>query len=67
VPANHIYDKVVVGRVDLNRYWNVKVEGHFMDGTGSGGIYPAGFYPQQNPNGYQRNTNALVLKTGVRF
>jgi hypothetical protein len=66
LPANHIYDKVVSARVDLNKFWNVKVEGHFMNGYGSG-FYPGGFYPQQNAQGFQPNTNALVVKTGVNF
>ncbi|MFZ1009297.1 MAG: hypothetical protein WAN65_20820, partial [Candidatus Sulfotelmatobacter sp.] len=35
LPQNHVYDKVITGRVDLNKFWNVKVEGHFMDGYGS--------------------------------
>jgi hypothetical protein len=66
LPANHIYDRVICGRVDLKRFWNVKVEGHFMNGYGSS-TYPDGFYPQVNPNGFKPNTNALVLKTGINF
>jgi hypothetical protein len=66
LPANHIYDKVITGRVDLNRFWNVKVEGHFMNGYGAS-TYPDGFYPQLNPKGFKPNTNALVLKTNVSF
>jgi hypothetical protein len=66
LPANHVYDKVITGRVDLNKFWNVKVEGHFMNGYGSS-TYPDGFYPQVNPEGFKPNTNALVLKTGVYF
>jgi hypothetical protein len=52
--------------VNLNRFWNVKVEGHFMDGYGSS-TYPDGFYPQVNPQGFKPNTDALVVKTGVSF
>jgi hypothetical protein len=66
LPANHIYDKVITARIDLKRFWNVKVEGHFMDGYGSGS-FPDGFYPGVNPQGYKPNTNALVLKTGINF
>jgi len=66
LPANHIYDKVITARVDLNRFWNVKVEGHFMNGYGAG-TYPGGFYPQVNPTGFKPNTNALVLKTSWSF
>jgi hypothetical protein len=66
LPANHVYDKVITGRVDLKNFWNVKVEGHFLNGYGSS-TYPDGFYPQQNPQGFTPNTNALVVKTGVNF
>lgn len=66
LPANHVYDKVITGRVDLNRFWNVKIEGHFMNGYGAS-TFPDGFYPQVNPAGFQSNTNALVLKTSVNF
>jgi hypothetical protein len=66
LPANHVYDKVVTSRVDLNQFWNVKVEGHFMDGYGVS-TFPNGFYPQVNLLGFKPNTNALVLKTSVNF
>ncbi len=65
LPANHVYDKVITGRVDLNRFWNLKVEGHFMNGYGAS-TYPDGFYPQVNSH-FKTNTNALVVKTGVSF
>ncbi|MGC1374491.1 MAG: hypothetical protein WA824_20305 [Candidatus Sulfotelmatobacter sp.] len=51
LPADHVYDKVITGCVDLNRFWNIKVEGHFMNGYGSS-TYPDGFYPQVNPRGF---------------
>jgi hypothetical protein len=66
LPANHIYDKVITARVDLKRFWNVKVEGHFMNGYGNS-TYPDGFYPQVNPQGFKPNTDALVIKTGFNF
>jgi hypothetical protein len=66
LPQNHIYDKVVTGRVDLNRFWYVKVEGHFMNGFGASN-YPDGFYPQVNSMGFKPNTDALVVKTGFNF
>jgi hypothetical protein len=25
LPANHVYDKVITARIDLNRYWNAKI------------------------------------------
>jgi hypothetical protein len=66
LPPNHDYDKVVAGRVDLNRFWNVKVEGHFMNGYGDA-PYPNGYYPQVNLRGFSPNTNALVVKTSLNF
>jgi hypothetical protein len=66
LPANHVYDKVISARVDLRRCWNVKVEGHFMNGY-EYSSYPNGFYPQVNPQGFKPNTNALVVKTGFNF
>ncbi len=65
-PWNHVYDKVISGHVDLNRFCYVKIEGHFMNGYGWA-TYPSGFYRQQNPQGFQTNTNALVAKTGFHF
>ena len=66
LPANHVYDKVITARIDLNKFWNAKLEGHFMNGYGSS-IYPDGFYPQVNPQGFKPNTNALVVKTSLDF
>jgi hypothetical protein len=66
LPANHIYDKVITARIDLKRYWNVKIEGHFMNGY-AGSVFPSGFYPQENPQGFKPDTNALVLKTSINF
>jgi hypothetical protein len=66
LPTNHDYDKVVTGRVDLNRFWNLKIEGHFMNGYGSG-PYPNGFYTQVNPQGFKPQTNALVVRTSFSF
>ena len=66
LPALHDYDKVVTGNVDLNRFWNLKIEGHFMDGYGNA-PYPNGFYPQVNPQGFKPLTNALVVKTSFKF
>ena len=65
-PSNHVYDKVITGRIDLNRFWNVKAEGHFMDGYGVS-TYPNGFYPQVNAQGFVPDTRALVLKTSLNF
>jgi hypothetical protein len=67
VPEGHTYDKVVSGRFDINRFFNVKIEGHFMDGIGVPGMYPDGFYAANNPQGLKPDTKALVVKTGFNF
>ncbi|MGA8539861.1 MAG: hypothetical protein WB566_10200 [Terriglobales bacterium] len=66
LPGNHVYDKVITARVELTNFWNLKVEGHFMNGYGTS-TYPDGFYPQVNPQGFKPNTNALVSKTSINF
>ena len=63
---NHIYDTAITGRVDLNQYWHVKVEGHFMDGNGSP-VLARGFYLRDNTTGFTGKTRMLVLRTGVSF
>jgi hypothetical protein len=65
-PDNHIFDKVVTARVDINQYWHLKVEGHFVDGYGSTS-YAHGFYLRSNPQGFARKTNMLVVRTGLTF
>jgi len=69
VPAGtgHSYDKVITGRIDINRFFNVKVEGHFIDGYGYPAVSPLGFYYANNPLGLQNNTKALVVKGGFNF
>lgn len=66
LPTNHIYDKVITARIDLKKYWNVKIEGHFINGYADYN-YPDGFYPQVNPGGLNPETNAVVIKTGFNF
>ena len=63
----HDFDKVISLRYDINRFFNVKVEGHFMNGYGMPDDYPNGFYSVDNPQGLKPNTNALVVKTSFKF
>jgi len=65
-PDGHLVDRTVAARVDLSNHWNVKIEGHFIDGYGDP-INAAGFYRRQNPNGYQPKTNMLVIRAGFIF
>ena len=63
---DHVYDTAVTGRIDLNRFWNVKVEGHFIDGYGDT-MMAHGFYLRANPRGFEPTTKLLVVRTGVSF
>jgi hypothetical protein len=65
--SGHIFDTAIDGRFDLNRFVNIKVEGHFMDGVGVPGQYPSGFYSSDNPQGLKPTTNALILNVGFNF
>jgi hypothetical protein len=66
LPGNHIYDKVLTARIDLARFWNLKLEGHFMDGYGTNQS-PTGFYATDNPLGFKPKTQLLVVRTGWSF
>jgi hypothetical protein len=62
----HIFDGAATARVDIARYWNVKVEGHFLNGYGD--VFSAhGFYSGSNPDGLKPRTNLLVIRTGWNF
>jgi hypothetical protein len=65
-PDNHIFDKVATLRLDLTNHWDLKIEGHFMNGYASADSF-RGFYPQDNPQGLKPVTNLLVIRTGVEF
>jgi hypothetical protein len=66
LPNNHIFDQVATVRLDLNRYCDFKIEGHFIDGYGSSSAN-RGFYSVDNPNGRQPNTRLLVLRLGFHL
>jgi len=60
-------DRAISARFDINRFTNIKVEGHFMAGVGLPADYPDGFYTNVNPQGFKPNTAAFVLKAGFNF
>lgn len=63
---NHIYDQAATARVDLTRFWNVKLEGHFMQGYGNV-LAAHGFYADDNASGLKPNTGLFVVRTGWNF
>jgi hypothetical protein len=60
-PANYFRDWVVSGKYDIDSYFYLKLEGHFIDG------YGLGFYTLNNPNGFKPQTRLLVAKVGFSF
>lgn len=61
-----MHDLAITARLDLSRHWNLKLEGHRMDGTGST-IAFRGFYDRANPKGLERRTNLMVLRLGFQW
>jgi hypothetical protein len=66
----HVFDHVATLRVDLAHCWNVKVEGHFMNGIGDP-FSPHGFYLRNNSTNFtpsfKPTTNMVVIRTGWDF
>ena len=65
-PANHVRDRVVTARFDLTPHWDLKLEGHFMNGYGRFDSI-RGFYEQQNPQGLRPDTTLLIIRTGFNL
>ena len=61
-PTNHLKDVALCTRFDLNRFLYAKVEGHYMDGLGSGFSVTS-----TNPQGRDRVTHLLVARIGFTF
>jgi hypothetical protein len=60
--AAHMFDQTITARFDINKWWNIKVEEHFIRGYGD--TYSShGFYLRNNP-GISPNTNMFVIRTG---
>jgi hypothetical protein len=62
----HILDKVISVRYDVTSFWNVKLEGHFMNGNGLT-FFPWGFYSPVNPAGFKDKTPLLVARSSWYF
>jgi hypothetical protein len=61
LPANFYKDWAISGRYDLNSYFYLKTEGHFINGNGFGD------YVSTNPQGYKPKSNMLAAKVGFTF
>lgn len=67
IPNNKINDTAITARVNLYKTnWNLKAEGHFMDGYGSP-TSAHSFYTGTNPQGLVPRSNMLIIRTGVNF
>jgi hypothetical protein len=64
--ASHMHDSTFTLRLDPTRFWNLKVEGHFIDGFGNS-LSSRGFYPRYHPLGINPSTRLLVIRTGFTF
>jgi hypothetical protein len=66
VLGNHLFDQVLTARVDLTKFLDFKVEGHFIDGAPTGNAV-RGFYPQENPAGLKPDMRMLVVRMGFHL
>ncbi|MEP6963665.1 MAG: hypothetical protein ABI995_16430, partial [Acidobacteriota bacterium] len=66
-PMNHVFDQAVTARLDLSRYVDFKVEGHFIDGAMINSVLDRGFYAAANPAGRKPNMNMLVVRLGFHW
>jgi hypothetical protein len=67
LPNNHNGDVAATVRVDVNRFWHVKVEGHLVDGYGSlQNSFTRGFYRRNNATPVEQ-TKMIVVRTGINF
>jgi hypothetical protein len=60
-PASYAKDWVVSGRYDINTYFYLKLENHFIHGTG------ISYYTDTNPNGVKPRADLLAAKIGFNF
>jgi hypothetical protein len=60
-PANYSHETAVNTRFDFNKYFYLKVEGHYIDGEGDG------LYSIYNPNGLERITRLFIMRAGFAF
>jgi hypothetical protein len=66
-PQNHLFDQAVSARLDLNRFLDLKLEGHFMGGAMISSLHDRGFYAAVNPDGVKPQTNMCVLRLGFHM
>jgi hypothetical protein len=60
-PEFYSNDTVVNARFDINRFFYLKLEGHYIDG------HLGAFFPTTNPNGLQKVTRLGIARIGFTF
>lgn len=60
-PNYYSNDTVANARYDINRFFYIKLEGHYIDGD------LAAFFPGTNPNGLQKVTRLGIARLGFVF
>jgi hypothetical protein len=66
-PGNHVFDQALTARFDLRNYLDLKVEGHFIDGSEASSITNRGFYVVSNPGGIAPTMKMLVIRLGYHL
>lgn len=57
-PLNYQSNLALSSRYDFNRFFYLKLEGHYLHGN----LF--GFYLQTNPSGFQKDTKLLAMRVG---
>ena len=61
-PSNLMKDWCLTTLFDINTFWNIKMEAHFIDG------YSRGMFElRSNPNGLKESWNLFAIKTSFNF
>jgi hypothetical protein len=66
-PLNHVFDQAITARLDLRKYLDLKIEGHFMNGIMPSATVSRGFYIAPNPAGLKPDTRLLVIRLGYHL
>ncbi len=66
-PLNHVFDQAIAVRLDLRSYLDLKIEGHFMNGTMPSATVSRGFYVAPNADGLKPDTRLLVIRLGYHL
>jgi hypothetical protein len=66
-PRNHVFEQAATARFDLTDYFDLKVEGHWIDGAMINSGLNRGFYAAPNPNGLAPEMRLFVVRLGFHM